>query len=102
MEKLIQELISKAGLNEEQAAKTVETVNAFLKERVPSGFRSQIDNLLKGETLTEGVKESLMDTAVDVKEKVEDVLKDVTAKTGDAVENIKQKMNEMFNKKKEE
>ena len=43
-----------------------------------------------------------MDSAVDVKEKMEDVLKDVGGVTEEAIQNIKKKMNEMFNKKKEE
>ncbi|MBK6731294.1 MAG: hypothetical protein IPG60_10150 [Bacteroidetes bacterium] len=102
MEKLINELVNKAGLTEEQARKSAETVSFFLKERVPSGFRSQIDNLLKGEKLGDSIKEGLMDSAVDVKEKMEDVLKDVGGVTEEAIQNIKKKMNEMFNKKKEE
>ena len=99
MEKLIQELINKAGLNEVQAKQSIETVSAFMKERVPKSFRPQIDNLMNGETLSDSVKESLMDTAVDVKEKVEDVLRDVGGVTEEAIQNIKKKMNEMFNKK---
>lgn len=102
MEKLINELMNKASLTEHQATEAAETVSNFLKERVPSGFRSQIDNLLKGEKLGDSIKEGLMDSAVDVKEKMEDVLKNVGGVTEEAIENIKKKMNEMFNKKKEE
>ncbi len=99
MEKLINELINKAGLTEEQANKAVETVSGFLKDRVPSGFRTQIDNLLKGEKLSDSVKESLMDSAVNAKEKIEDVMKDVGDVTEDAIQNIKKKMGDMFHKK---
>lgn len=102
MEKLINELMNKASLSEHQAKEAAETVSNFLKERVPSGFRTQIDNLMNGEKLGDSVKESLMDSAVDVKEKMEDVLKEVGGVTEEAIQNIKKKMNEMFNKKKEE
>ncbi|MFN0274679.1 MAG: hypothetical protein ACKVPJ_02945 [Chitinophagales bacterium] len=83
----MQELINKvkvaAGINDEQAKVSIETISKYLKDKMPKAFDSQIDNLINGGKLSDGIKEKLTDTAVDVKEKVEDVFDDVKDKLSD-------------------
>lgn len=47
MDDLIQTVASKAGISAEQAKTAVESVTAFLKEKIPA-LGGQIDGLLKG------------------------------------------------------
>ncbi|MBC8173764.1 MAG: hypothetical protein H7X71_07655 [Chitinophagales bacterium] len=90
MQELINKVKEAAGINDEQAKKSIETVSAYLKDKMPDALKSQIDNLVAGGKLSEGIKEKLADTAVDVKEKVEDIFDDV-----------KDKISDLFTKKKE-
>lgn len=80
MQELINKLKAAAGVNDDQAKASIETISKYLKEKMPKSFHSQIDNMLEGGTLSEGVKEKLVDTAVDIKEKAEDVFDDVKDK----------------------
>lgn len=50
MNEIIQRLIERTGLPQDQAASAVETVIGFLKERLPAPVASQIDGLLSGES----------------------------------------------------
>ncbi len=101
MQELITKVSQSAGITEEQAKKSIEEVAAYLKSKLPAAFHSQIDNLIGGGKLSEGIKEKLMETAVDVKEKTEDIIKDVTEKTEEAIKVFKDKLDEIFSKKKE-
>jgi hypothetical protein len=46
MQELIQRLKTQAGLNDEQAAKAIEVIKNFTKEKFP-GFSGAIDNLFE-------------------------------------------------------
>ena len=46
MEELIKRVSEKAGISEEQAAKAVDTVAGFLKERLPSPYNGYVDTFL--------------------------------------------------------
>ena len=48
MNELIQRLIEKTGLSEEQASAAAETAINFLKEKLPAPLASQIDSALGG------------------------------------------------------
>lgn len=48
MNELVQRLIDKSGLSEEQAASAVQAVAGFLKERLPAPIAAQVDNVLGG------------------------------------------------------
>ena len=50
MEELIKQVSERAGISEEQARAAVETVAAFLKERVPAPYNSYVDGFLSGES----------------------------------------------------
>ena len=101
MEELIKKLTDSAGITEEQAKKSIETVSAYLKSKMPKTFHSQIDTMMHGGTLSEGVKEKLMDTAVDVKETTEDAMKEAAEKMEEAIKIMREKFHELFDKKKE-
>lgn len=49
MNEIIQRLIERTGLPEQQAAAAVETVIGFLKEKLPASIGSQLDGLASGE-----------------------------------------------------
>ena len=90
MNELIEKVKASAGITDEQAKNSIETVSAYLKSKMPKSFHSQIDNLVNGGKLSEGIKEKLMDTAIDVKEKTEDVMKDVAESIEDAVKKMRE------------
>lgn len=50
MNEIIERLIERTGLPQDQAASAVETVIGFLKERLPAPIALQIDSLLSGES----------------------------------------------------
>ncbi|MBC8046550.1 MAG: hypothetical protein H7Y00_07125 [Fimbriimonadaceae bacterium] len=90
MQELINKLKETAGINDEQAKLSIETISKYLKDKMPKSFHSQIDNMMNGGKLSEGIKEKLIDSAVDAKEKVEDVF-----------DEVKDKISDLFNKKKD-
>lgn len=49
MKELINELVEKVGLTEEKATQSVETVMAFVKNKLPDGLSSQVENLFSGQ-----------------------------------------------------
>ena len=90
MEDLIKKVSAAAGITDDQAKKSVETVSAYIKDRLPDSFKSQIDNLVNGGSLSEGVKSKMNDMAGDIREKTEEIISDV-----------KEKFSEMFGTKDE-
>lgn len=101
MEELTKKVTESAGITDDQAKIAIATVSTYLKDKMPKSFHSQIDNMINGGKLSEGIKEKLMDTAVDVKEKTEEVFKDVAEKTEEVVKGIKDKLGDIFTTKKE-
>ncbi|MGB3076643.1 MAG: hypothetical protein WBB36_15045 [Chitinophagales bacterium] len=91
MEELIKKVTTAAGITEEQAKKSIESVSAYVKDRLPDSFKDQIDNLVNGGTLTEGMKTKMNAVAGEFRDKAEDVIADV-----------KEKLSGMFSSKKEE
>lgn len=48
METIIKMVSEKAGISEEQATTAVKTVVTFIKDKLPPGMGSQLDNLVGG------------------------------------------------------
>ena len=48
MNEIIQRLIARTGLSEEQSASAVQTIAGFLKEKLPAPLASQVDAVLAG------------------------------------------------------
>ena len=102
MQELIKKLTDTAGLTEEQAKKAVETVSSYIKDRLPDSFKSQIDNLVNGGKLSEGVKSKMNEIMGDFREKTEDLIGDVRDKTEDIISEVKEKFSDIFSKKEDE
>jgi len=98
----MQELISKvavaAGISEEQAKKSIETVSEYLKQRVPESFRTQIDNLMSGGKLSDGVKQKLNELSSEARGKAEEMIKEVRQKAEEAAGKIR----EIFSEEKKQ
>ncbi len=50
MEDLVQELKDKAGLTEEQAHKTIQTIKDYIQSKLPPMFSGMVDNFLGSNT----------------------------------------------------
>lgn len=48
MDELIKRVVEKTGISEDQARSAVNTVAAFLKQKLPAPIAGQIDNVLGG------------------------------------------------------
>jgi len=48
MQDLVQELKDKAGLNDDQALKAIETMKAYIHSKVPPMFSGFVDNFFAG------------------------------------------------------
>ncbi len=91
MQELINKIKDATGISDEQAKKSIETVSDYLKAKTPKSFHSQIDNMVNGGTLSEGIKDKLMDVAVSIKEKTEDILQEAADKLEDLKKEFKEK-----------
>ena len=95
MQELINKVMTAANISEDQARKSIETVSGYLKDKLPQSFRSQIDNLINGGKLSEGIKSKLTETGGELRDKAEDVIKDVKEKG----EEIAGKIRDIFSEK---
>lgn len=96
MQELINKVMTAANISEEQARKSIETVSGYLKDKLPQSFRSQIDNLINGGKLSEGIKTKLTETGGELRDKAEDVIKDIREKAGETAG----KLRDIFGDKK--
>lgn len=67
MDELINQIIEKTGIAEDQARTAVNTVTGFLKDKLPAPIGGQIDNLISG---ADGMSDALGDTVGDIASKV--------------------------------
>jgi len=58
MKELISQLVSKADLNEAQAAKVADVVRGFLSSKLPDSLRSVVDGALTGENVDSAVDQA--------------------------------------------
>jgi hypothetical protein len=70
---LLEQLKAKAGLNEEQALKAVQTIAEFIKGKVPPMMHGMIDNFL---TEDESIMDKMKDMAETAKENMEGFAKE--------------------------
>jgi hypothetical protein len=106
MQELIKKITDTAGITEEQAAKAIDSVKEYIKEKFPM-VAGAVDNLFKHsaepETGDAEKKEegSIIDKISDVipgdaGQKVEDFAKNATHKAEEAFENVKDKLSGLF------
>ena len=96
MEVLIKEISTKTGITEDQAKNSIILVADKLKAGMPHIFHAQIDKLLNGESLSEGIKNKFKDLGEDA----EDALKNIGQKAEEFAGDIKKKLGDMFSDKK--
>ena len=96
MDALIKEISTKAGITEEQAKNSILIVSDKLKAGMPNIFHTQIDKLLNGESLSDGIKNKFKDLGEDA----EDALKNIGNKAEEIAGDIKKKLGDMFSDKK--
>ncbi len=100
MQELINKLKETANLTDEQAKSSIAIVSEYIKTKMPKTFHSQIDNMIGGGKLSEGIKEKLMDVAVETKDRTEEVLKEVYDKIEEVAKNIREKLDNKKNEPK--
>ncbi|OSZ82733.1 hypothetical protein CAP35_05580 [Chitinophagaceae bacterium IBVUCB1] len=74
---LLEQLKAKAGLNEEQALKAVQTIAEFIKGKVPPMMHGMIDNFL---TEDESIMDKMKDMAESAKDNMEGFAKEAGEK----------------------
>jgi len=111
MQELIERLTSKVGISAEQAAKSIDTIKDFVKEKFPM-LSGAVDNMFAAQAEnndqpgTEAPKEEkkesgIMDKISDVipgqaGEKVEEFAKSAAGKAEDIFDNLKDKLSGMM------
>ncbi|HEX2669272.1 MAG TPA: hypothetical protein VHM25_00290 [Polyangiaceae bacterium] len=58
MKELISQLVSRADLSEDQAAKVAEVVRSFLTSRLPEVLRAPVESALTGENIDGAVDQA--------------------------------------------
>jgi hypothetical protein len=95
MQELINKVAASAGITTEQAEKAVASVSAYIKDKTPYVFHDQLDVILNGGTLSDGMKKRMND----LKDDIEDAAKNLGQKAGDLANDVSRKFNEVFGKK---
>lgn len=95
MKEIIEKVAAETGITPEQAQKAVETVSNYLKTKTPHVFHEQLDIMMNGGTLSDGVKKRMND----VKDDIEDAARNFGQKAGELAEDMGKKINEIFTKK---
>lgn len=112
MQELITMLTQKAGISADQAAKSIETIKEFVKEKFPM-LGGAVDNMFASSpesttaaaavivTEVPKAEHSMLDKISDVipgqtGEKIEDFAKNVADKAEDAFDSVKDKLSGMF------
>ena len=110
MQELITLLTQKAGISADQAAKSIETIKEFVKEKFPmlggavdNMFASSPETANAASIVTDAPKaeESMLDKISDVipgqtGEKIEDFAKNAAHKAEDVFDSVKDKLSGMF------
>ncbi len=94
MEQLIKDVSAKAGITPEQAKIAITAVADSLKSKMPHVFHKQIDTLINGGKLSDGMKTKMED----LKDDLEDAAKNFGKKAEEFASDVKKKVDEMFKK----
>ncbi len=96
MEALIQKVVGKAGITDEQAKKAIETVSEELKSKFPSFLHNEIDNVINGSRFGD----SYRDKAEHLRDKIEEAAKEAGSRAEGVINEVREKFNEMFSSNK--
>jgi hypothetical protein len=95
MQELINKIAAEAGITPEQAEKSARTVATYLKSKTPHVFHEQLDTLMNGGTISDGLKKKFND----LKDELEDAAKNFGQRAEDLAGDVGKKINEVFGKK---
>ncbi|MEP7263810.1 MAG: hypothetical protein ABI772_04905 [Bacteroidota bacterium] len=95
MKELIEKVSTEAGITPEQAQKAVESVAAYLKNKTPHVFHEQLDVIINGGTLSDGMKKKMND----LKDDFSDAARNFGQKAEELASDMGKKINEVFGKK---
>jgi hypothetical protein len=95
MEELIARVASEAGITPEASKKAVECVAGYLKSKTPHFFHEQLDVMMNGGTMSDGVKKKF----TDLKDELEEATKNLGKKAEELANDVGKKINDVFNKK---
>jgi len=77
MQELINKVISEAGLTESQAKKAIECTSDYIKDRLPSILRNQIDPILNGKTWDDSIRNQANEFGEDMRNKADSLAGDI-------------------------
>lgn len=95
MNTLLNKVAQNAGLTNDRAQKTFETVASTLKENLPCLMHKQIDILISGGKISDGIKSRIEE----LKEHIESSAKDFGWRAQEFSEEVGKKLNDLFTKK---
>ena len=95
MQELINKIVAETGLTPEQAEKAAISVSSYIKNKTPHVFHDQLDVIMNGGTLSDGVRKRLSD----LRDDIEDAAKNFGQKATDLANDVGKKFGEVFNKK---
>lgn len=96
MQELINKIVAETGLTPEQAEKAAKSVNSYIKTKTPHVFHDQLDVIMNGGTLSDGMRKRMND----LRDDIEDAAKNIGQKASELADDVGKKFNEMFNGKK--
>lgn len=94
MQELINKVAANAGISNEQAQKSIETVSAYIKEKLPPVMHTQIDTIVGGGTLTDAFKKQMNEFA----DRADDVMKDFRNSAEEFTKKMQDRFKDTFGK----
>ncbi len=95
MNALTEKVAQAAGISKEQAEKAIVTVADSLKEKLPYIMHKQIDVLISGGTISDGIKSKMED----LKDDLEASAKDIGHRAQEFGEEVGKKISDIFSGK---
>ena len=77
MDELKKQVMEKAGVTEEQATASIETITRYIKDRVPPVIHNQLDKIVAGKSLEESIRNQVDELGSEVKERTEGLARDL-------------------------
>jgi hypothetical protein len=95
MKELIEKIAAEAGITAEQAQKAATSVSTYLKTKTPHVFHDQLDVIMNGGTMSDGMKKKMGD----LKDDLEDAARNFGQKAEELATDVGKKITEVFGKK---
>ena len=95
MTKITEQLMQEAGLNNEQATKSISVLTNYLKAKFPKALHEEIETIMNDGNFGDAFKNNLKDFGG----KAEETAKDVANKADEMFSEMGDKLRDMFKKK---